>query len=180
MRTGTKIIHGLLYMAVMAAGVVAFLAALNWLPSIMQRDLARRYATVEDAGRAAGYNGVLVPKYFPEGLCWPPAFIFAQKRPFKAVVLEFNESKTGRTALIVIQSSIGGDEAEKLQRVKLTDIKEQAGYRLKGRDALLQAGLCEGSTPCSRITWQEDGLYTSVLYTSYPVELIRIANSMLH
>ncbi len=171
----------MVYMAVMAAGVVAFLAALNWFPSLVRPDLARRYATVEDAMRAAGYHGILVPKYFPEGLSWPPAFIFAQKRPFRAVVLEFTEPKTMRTALIVVQSSLkgGAAEAEKLQRIRFARIREQTGYRLKGRDAVLQVGICGDGRPCSRIIWKEGGFYSSVLYMSYPVELIRIADSMV-
>ncbi|MDA8327214.1 MAG: hypothetical protein M0033_13530 [Nitrospiraceae bacterium] len=176
-----RIVRGLVYMAIMAGGVVAFLAALNRFPSLVQPDLARRYDTVEEARQAVGYDGILVPKYFPEGLSWPPAFIFAQKRPFKAVVLEFTGPKTPRTALIVVQSSLkgGAAESERLQRVRFTSVKEQARYRLKGRDAMLQVGTCEGGSPCSRITWQEGGFYSSVLYMSYPVELIRIADSMI-
>src|SRR5208337_1516512 len=173
-----KKMRNLLYMFIMAGGLVVILAALNRLPSSIQKGFARQYDSVEEAKRSLGFENMLVPRYFPEGISWTPSFIFGQKEPYKAVVLEFREAKTGETVLSVIQTSRRGSEAQ-LQRSRLSDLKEDIPYRLKGRIARLQVGTCDKGVPCSRISWQEGDLYFTVLYMSSPFELIRIAESMI-
>lgn len=173
-----KTARGLLYIIVMAGGIVAFLAGINRLPSMVQKDFARQYNSVEEVKRSLGFDSILVPRYFPEGISWPPSFIFAQKKPYPAVVLEFNGTKTGDTALIVIQSSLHGSESQ-LQRIRLSELKEDIPYRLKGRTARLQVGTCDNGKLCSRIAWQNHDFWCSVLFMSSPFELIRIAESMI-
>ena len=170
--------RNLLYMIIMAAGVVVILAEVNRLPSSIQKGFARHYDSVEEARRSLGFDNILVPRYFPEGISWPPSFIFGQKTPYRAVVLEFKEAKAGETALIIIQTSRRDSELQ-LQRTRLTELKEDTPYRLKGRIARLQVGTCDKGIPCSRISWQEGDLYFTVLYLSSPFELIRIAESMI-
>ncbi len=173
-----KTVRGLLYIVLMAGGVVAILAGANRLPSLMQKDFARQYNSVEDAKRSLGLDSILVPRYFPEGISWPPSFIFAQKKPYPAIVLEFKGIKTGDTALIVIQSSLHGSESQ-LERIRLSELKEDIPYKLKGRTARLQVGTCGNGKMCSRITWQERDHWCTVLFMSSPFELIRIAESMV-
>ncbi len=75
--------------------------------------------------------------------------------------------------------SLRGSDAQ-LQRITLSEVKEQTQYRLKGRNVLLQVGTCDNEMPCSRMTWREDnGSHYTVLLTSSPFELIRIAESMI-
>jgi hypothetical protein len=175
----SKALRGLLLMLVIAGLAVAFLAAANWLPSLMQTGFARQYDSIEEAKRSLGLDTVLVPGYFPEGITWPPSFILAQKKPYKAVVMEFKEAKAMDAALIVIQSSWQGSDAQ-LQRIRMSEVKEETQYRLKGKKVLLQVGTCENRMPCSRMTWREDnGFHYTVLLTSSPFELIRIAESMI-
>src|SRR5271169_6689673 len=173
-----KNIRNLLYMMIMAGGVVALLAAVNRLPSSIEKGFARQYDSVEEAKRSLGFDNILVPRYFPEGISWPPSFIFGQKKPYKAVVLEFREAKAGETVLIAIQTSRLGSESQ-LQRTRLTELKEDTQFSLKGRVARLQVGTCDKGVPCSRISWQEGDLYFTVLFISSPFELIRIAESMI-
>ncbi len=174
-----KTVRGLLLMLVIAGLTVAFMAAVNWLPSLMQQGFARQFDSIEEAKRALGLDTVLVPGYFPEGITWPPSLILAQKKPYKAVVMEFEDGKSKRTSLIVVQSSLRGSDAQ-LQRITLSEVKEQTQYRLKGRNVLLQVGTCDNEMPCSRMTWREDnGSHYTVLLTSSPFELIRIAESMI-
>lgn len=174
-----KTVRGLLLMLVIAGLAVTFLAAMNWLPSQMQQGFARQYGSIEEAERSLGLDAVLVPGYFPEGITWPPSFILAQKKPYKAVVMEFKEAKARETALIVIQSSWQGSDAQ-LQRIRMSEVKEETQYRLKGKNVFLQVGTCENRMPCSRMAWREDnGFHYTVLLTSPPFELIRIAESMI-
>ena len=176
----SKKARGLLLMLAMTGLSVLFLAAANWLPSLMQQGFARPYDSIEEAKRSLGLDTVLVPGYFPEGITWPPSFVLAQKKPYKAVVMEFKEAKAMDAALLVIQSSWQGSDAQ-LQRIRMSEVKEETQYRLKGEKVLLQVGTCESRMPCSRITWQdkESGLYCTVLLLSSPFELIRIAESMI-
>ena len=170
--------RGLLWILVLAAMAVGLLAAVNWLPSLMQLDFARQYDSIEEAKRAGGLDTVLVPAYFPEGISWPPSLILAQKKPYQAVVMEFREAEATETVLIVVQSSLQGNDAQ-LQRIRLSEVKEETEYRLKEKRALLQIGTCDNGMPCSRMTWQDGALRCTVLLMSSPFELIKIAESMV-
>jgi hypothetical protein len=173
-----KTLRGLLWMLALVTLAVMFLAAVNWLPSLREEGFARQYSTIEEARRALKLKDIVVPAYFPEGIRWPPAFILAQKKPYQAVVMEFKEVQTKETALIVIQSSLRGSDAQ-LQRIRLSTVKEETQYRLKGRSVLLQVGTCDNGIQCSKMTWQDSDLFYTAILMSSPFELIRIAESMI-
>lgn len=174
-----KTMRGLLWFTIMAGGVIALLATVNWLPSLTQKDFARQYGSVEDAKRSLGLDNVHVPAYFPEGISWPPSLVLAQKKPYKAVVMEFKDTESMKTKLIVIQSSMQGSDVQ-LQRITLSELKKETQYHLKGKIALLQVGTCDNKMTCSRMTWQDHSLHYTVLFMSSPFELIKIAESMIH
>ena len=174
-----RTVRGLFWIIVMSAVVVALLSLANWVPSLINEDSVRRYDSIEEAEQSLGFdNKVLAPKYFPEGISWPPSMILAQKKPFKAIVIEFMEVKTAQTALIVILSSLKESNVQ-LQRIAMTEVKEKTEYMLKGKAALLEVGSCGKVATCSRMTWQENGLNFTVLYMSSPFELIKVAESMI-
>ena len=165
-------------MILAAAGVVALLAVLNWVPSIMQKDFVKRYNSIDEAKRSSGIATVLIPTYFPEGISWPASFIVAQKRPYQALVMEFRETESGKTSLILIQSS-SPDAEKQFQRIRISEIREETEFSLKGRLATLRAGMCDNGMSCSSLTWQEGGIYHSVLFMSSPFELIKVSESMI-
>jgi hypothetical protein len=177
-KTGNTL-RGLLWMLALVILAVLFLAAVNWLPSLRDEGFARQYNSIEEATRTLKLNNIVVPAYFPEGIRWPPSFILAQKKPYQAVVMEFKDAKTKETALIVIQSSLLGSD-EQLQRIRLSNVKEETQYRLKGRLVLLQVGTCDNGTQCSKMTWQDSDLSYTVILMSPPFELIRKTESMIH
>jgi hypothetical protein len=173
-----KTLRGLLGMLVMAGLAVAFLVAANRVPSLAQKGFARQYDTIDEAKRALGIETVLVPAYFPEGISWPPSFVLAQLSPHRSVVMEFRDTKTRETALIVIQSSSTGSDAQ-LQRIRLSEVTEETPYRLKGKSVLLQVGICDNGKSCSRMTWRDGNLRCTIVLLSSPFELITIAESMI-
>jgi hypothetical protein len=173
-----KLLRGLLLMLPAAAGVVALLAALNWLPSLTQKDFAMRYNSIDEAKRSTGIATVLKPAYFPEGISWPPSFIVAQKKPYQALVMEFRGTASGKTSLIIIQSS-SPDAEEQFQRIRISEIKEETEYRLKGRPAVLRIGTCDNGSACSTLAWLEGDIHHSVLFVSSPFELIKVSESMI-
>lgn len=175
-----RTVRGIFWIIVMAAVVVALLALVNWIPSLINEDSVRRYDSIEEATRSLGLDSkALVPTYFPEGISWPPSLILAQKKPYKAVVIEFRKAETVKTELIVILSSLK-DTNVQLQRITMTELKEKTEYMLKGKAALLEVGTCKKVATCSRMTWQENGLNFTVLLMSSPFELIKVAESMVH
>ena len=174
-----KTLRGLLLMLLLAGMAAALLAAADRLPSLMQKGFVRKYGSIEEAKQSLGLDNVLIPAYFPEGITWPPSLILAQKRPYSAAVMEFKKVGAEETALIVIQSSSAGSDRQ-LQRIALSQLKEETRYRLKGEMVLLQVGTCDNGMSCSRMTWQDNGLHHTVLLLSTPFELIRIAESMIH
>jgi outer membrane biogenesis lipoprotein LolB len=82
------------------------------------------------------------------------------------------------TILIVIQS-FEHDSDVQLQRITLSESKEETRYQMKGKIAFLQVGTCDNGKQCSRMTWQDKDLYCTVLLMSSPFELIKIAESMI-
>jgi hypothetical protein len=182
MKTGNnsiaKTAKGLLLIIVMAAVVVAFLALVNRLPSLIHDDFLKKFDSLEGAKRSLGFDDeMLIPRYFPEAISWPPSLILAQKKPYKAVVIEFMEVKTMKPALIIIQSA-SQDGITQLQRIVMTGLDEETEFSLNGKSALLQVGLCGYGNTCSRMTWQDHGLHYTVLLMSSPFELVKIAESM--
>lgn len=172
-----KIARRLFWIFATAGIVIALLAIANRLPSLVQDDFARRYDTLEEAGKSLGFISIMTPSYFPEGISWPPSLILGQKKPFRAVVMEFNGRDAKDTELVVIQS-FSQKAGTGLERLKLSELKEETRYGLKGRNALLQVGVC-GSRTCSRLTWPESDFQCTVLLMSSPFELIKIAESMI-
>lgn len=170
--------RAVLWISAMSAVVVLMLAVGNWLPSLIRQDFPKRYGSIEEAGRFLGLDGILVPAYFPEGITWPPSLILAQKRPFKAVAMEFREAQSTETVMVVIQSS-SPHGYRQLQRITLSEIREETEYMLKGKTAVLHTGDCDNGKPCSAMTWQDGDIYCRVLLISPPFELIRIADSMV-
>lgn len=162
----------------MTTVVVMLLAIGNWLPSLMEQDFPKSYDNIEEAGRFLGPDSILIPAYFPEGITWPPSLILAQKKPFKAIVMEFRKAQSMETVLVVIQSS-SPHGYKQLQRITLSEIREETEYGLKGRTALLKTGDCDNGKLCSSMTWQDRDMYCTVLLMSPPFELIRIAESMV-
>src|SRR5574340_261823 len=74
---------------VTVAVVILLLKLFNWLPSVVQDEGLKKYSSVEEVRTALNIPRVYIPAYFPEYIKWPPAEIFAQKRPFPLVIVHF-------------------------------------------------------------------------------------------
>ena len=157
------------------SGVLILLLVLDWLPWAVDRGGMRQYPGVEELRHESGFGGVLVPSYFPESIKWPPTSVLGQKRPFMAAVMEF-EGKGRELALIISESGSAGFRPGRLAR--FMELRQSVKADLKGRDALIETGLCDDGTVCSRLSWQEAGLYVRLFMRAPSVELIRIAESM--
>jgi len=170
-----RLLQGGLWMLLAFMGSVALLFMINRLPSVIHSDYAAKFESIDAAKRFSGMETIAVPAYFPEGLSWPPSMIVAEKRPFKTLAMEFRD-RAGKDSLIVIQSS-QHDNIVSFQRIRMSEINQESEYLLKGRKALLRAGLCDNGKRCSSMSWQDADSSTLILFLAGPIELIKIAES---
>lgn len=167
--------------AVMVAVLAAVLVFLNWLPMILDRQSMRRYSSIEEVKAKLNIRDVLVPSYFPEDFKWPPSRIFAQGKPFKAVVMEFRQGRANDVALVISQAA-SADFPAPDGKIRISGLMEKANYDMKGFEAVLEVGTCEANPgeTCSRIFWDERGYRLNLAAKCPPLELVRIARSMAH
>lgn len=150
----------------------------NWLPLALQSDTLRRYGSIEEVRAALPDLHVYVPTYFPQTISWPPEHLFAQNKPFPWLLMKFKHRDSSEEALIITQSG-SAVTSEQVPGV-FEEISEKVTFQLRGRRAVLEVGLCKNGKQCSRITWDEGDHRYIVFMTSSPLELIKIAKSMLH
>jgi hypothetical protein len=163
-----------------AAAIVVLAAGLKiagWLPMLAERDLMRKYDSVEDVKAELSIREVRVPSYFPQNLSWPPSTVLAQGKPFPAIIMEFGQAD-GKSAGLVISQSLSASFRTD-GRIRIAQLKEKVGYPLRGRDATLEVGTCGNGEPCSRVSWTEGNTHITVAARSTPLELIKVAESML-
>lgn len=151
--------------------------AVNRLPVLIQGDLLRQYDSFDAVSTGLPTLPIYVPSYYPQDLRWPPSRILAQGRPFPAVLMEFQGRQSRRTVLVISQSARGAFSAD--DKVRIVKVKEKTAYLLKGRDARLEVGVCGDGATCSRIAWTEGAYRIDVTGKSAPLELIRVAESMI-
>ncbi|MEK6700092.1 MAG: hypothetical protein AABZ10_13755 [Nitrospirota bacterium] len=172
----SKKLLSLLVFGVLITALVAALKLVNWVPSALQEGALRKYGSIDEVKAKLKITDVFAPAYYPQCFSWPPSQIAAQTRPYTAVVMEFNR-KDSREACLII-SQVASPHVLPEEKIKLTRVAESVRYQLRGRDALLEVGVCEENIMCSRISWNEKGYRISVAMKSAPVDLIRIAESM--
>jgi hypothetical protein len=157
--------------------LVGALKLLNWIPTVAQKEILHSYKDIEEAKAELSLRDVLIPSYFPEKLRWPPSAILAQGKPFPAVIMEFFEAGNRETALVITQTASDAFPAH--GKIRFEKVAERVNYSLRGRDAALEVGTCDDGDPCSSISWNERGNHVRVTARSSPIELIRVAESML-
>lgn len=157
--------------------VIITIKAINYLPLIIQKDTMRRYESIEEVKERLGIKDLLIPTYYPQDLIWPPSEIFAQGRPFMAVTMEFRNSRSGRTDLVISQSS---SERFKVGKLNIKKSLDSVVYSFKGRKILVVTGFCENGDTCTRASWVEGRYRITVTGRLDPPQLSKIVESMIH
>jgi hypothetical protein len=174
---GHKRLYSVLIFFITITIVIVVLSVLNWVPTAIQKDSLRRYDSIAEIESTLQIKEIYVPSYFPQSLTWPPSEIIAQKKPFTAIIMAFEQVESGEVALVISQAAEKDYIAEK--KIKLSHITEKVSYPLKGRTALLEVGTCQDGRPCSQISWDEGDYTIQVGMTAAPFEMVKIAESML-
>lgn len=173
-----RTLGGMFVFVMMVAILSGALQLLNWVPSALQGGALRRYATVDEARAHLTLGVVYQPVYYPRSVQWPPVFVAAQTRPYKAVITEFARSgEPAETILVISQTEL--PHAPLADTIRLSTVRETVRYSLKGRAAVLEVGPCRRDEQCSRISWEEGIFRLSLSMRASPVELERIAESMV-
>jgi hypothetical protein len=173
-----RTIIGFLSFGVVVAVLIGTLKLINWVPSTVQKGFIGEYKSVDDVKSNLKIKDIFVPSYFPQSFKWPPSVIWAQTKPFTAIVMEFKDVEKGDVGLIISQVAAGvrfiPDE-----KIKMAQIRENVNYTLKGRKVFLEVGTGKNEEPCSRISWIEGNYRITMVAKSRPFELLMIAESML-
>jgi hypothetical protein len=162
-------------MAIVA--LIVSLKMLNWVPGSIQEGLLGTYKTVDEVRSTLHVRDVYLPSYYPQGLRWPPTRILAQSRPYIAVMTEFTRHQDDRTALVIAQTTMPHPALK--MRLEMISANERVHAPFKGRNGMLEAGLCGTNEPCSRISWSEPPYRLEVIMLSPPSEIMKIAESMV-
>ncbi|MGE5893525.1 MAG: hypothetical protein ACM34I_05675 [bacterium] len=170
-------IRNFLKFAVVIILILVVLSLLNWLPDMLQQDTLRRYASIEEVRIRWNQEVIYVPSYFPQEFLWPPANIYAQKRPFAAVFMEFTRAGSDMIGLVLSQTS--SDDRVLDSAIRMVTLQERSDYLIKGRKALLEVGVCREGIRCSSLTWHEGKYRIHVIGMVNPFELIKISESMV-
>jgi hypothetical protein len=145
---------------------------------MVQKDMLRKFDSVEEVQSKLNIRDLHVPSYFPQSIMWPPSEILAQAKPYPAVLMIFNDAKTRDVVLVISQAA--SDTFSENSLLSFVQITRKVPFDLKNRKALLEVGMCKKDEPCSRISWTENNYRIVLTMKSPPFELIRIAEGMLH
>lgn len=173
-----RTLGGLLVFVVMITILLGMLQVLNWIPAAVQEGAFRKYASTEEVRAHLKINPVFTPAYYPRSVQWPPSLIAAQTRPYAAVLTEFSSSDDRTETVLVITQTARSHPPLSL-KLNLMQVRETVQYPFKGRVAILEVGVCGKEVQCSRMFWDEGEFRLTLVMRSSPVELVRIAESMI-
>ncbi len=158
--------------------LIGALKLLNWVPSAVQDGFVRQYKSIDEASSKLDIKEIYIPSYFPQSFRWPPTLIWAQTRPYTAIVMEFRDVDKGDVGLTISQVDAGARFMQD-DKVGISRVTEKVNYPLKGRKAFLEVGVGKNDEPRSRISWIEGKYRITVAMKSRPFDLLKIAESML-
>jgi hypothetical protein len=167
----------LLFGAIMFVTVI-MLALLNWFPSAVQKEGIRKYKSIEEVENRLKIKKIFLPSYFPQYLIWPPAEIYARRKPYKMVLMHFTNYERKEIVLSIRQVD-PSDPAPLMSRIEPVTIKQRDKVLIKGRRGLLSIALCPGREPCNSVTWREEGYDVEIIAKDSVTELLKIAESMM-
>jgi hypothetical protein len=173
----TRTLGGMAVFAVMIVILVGLLQLVNWMPSVIQEGAFRRYTSIDEVRAHLKIDPVYQPVYYPRSIQWPPSLIAAQTHPYPAVVMEFLQSTAGETGLTITQTAMSHPPL--VEKIRMRVVRARISFPLKDRPAVLESGLCRENEQCSRLTWDDGSYRLTLVMMDAPVELVRIAESMI-
>jgi len=171
-----KIIRIVIFLLVISL-LVIILKGMNWVPVALQKDVMKKYASIDEMKSQLKFTKIYLPAYFPGDFIWPPSTVLAQDVPYPAIVLEFKMKDRDSVGLIITQSS--SSQFRYGRRAEVSSDPKEMTYSLEGRNTIITYGTCNGGAICSSIKWNEKDQWLTIFGLTPKEELIRIAESML-
>ena len=157
--------------------VLLVLKLLNWLPSALQKEDIRKYSSVDDVRTDLRIPRIYIPAYFPEYIKWPPAEIFAQRKPFSLIMMHFTHRDSKSFALSFFQVDANA-AFEPRYKSDVLYVRKESPISIKGRAGTLVIAVCSGRERCNRISWEEENYRITLIADDTPEQLIRMAESI--
>jgi len=157
--------------------VLLVLKLLNWVPSALQDEGIKKYSSVDDVRTALKIPKVYIPAYFPEYITWPPAEIFAQRRPFSLVMMHFTHRDSKSFALSFFQADSRASFEPKYKS-DILYVRKESPITIKGRVGTLVLAVCSGRERCNRVSWEEGIYRITLIADDTPEQLIKMAESI--
>ena len=157
--------------------VLLVLKLFNWLPSVLEEEGLRKYRSADDVTAALKIQRVYLPTYFPEYIQWPPAEIFAQKKPFVMVLMHFSHRDSKSFALTFYQITAGA-AFEPKDMSDILYVRKESAVAIKGRAGTLVTAVCSGRVRCNRISWEDANYRITLIADDTPEQLIKMAESI--
>lgn len=173
----TKLVSFILF-AIAVGALILGLRVMSFVPAAVQGGVLQQYRSIDEVREKLKIRDVYVPSYYPQCFLWPPSLVAAQTKPFTAIMIGFTRRDGDDSCLVITQTQL--PHMLKDEKTAMERVKEKVRYSLKGRDALLEVGACKDDVPCSRITWNEKEYRITVLMKSTPIDLVKIAESMMY
>ncbi len=129
------------------------------------------------SGRNLKIPRVYVPAYFPEYITWPPAEIFAQRRPFVLVMMHFTHRDSKSFALSFFQVDSRA-VFEPPYKSDVLYVRKESPVMINGRPGTLVIAVCSGRERCNRVSWEEGIYRITLIADDTPEQLIRMAESI--
>ena len=176
-RYKTRQFHRILSFFVTVAVVILLLKLLNWLPSVLENEGLKKYGSVDDVRAALKISKVYMPAYFPEHIQWPPAEIFAQRRPFPLVMMHFThrDSKSFALSLYQVDSRAAFELPYKSD---VLYVRKESRVDIKNKVGTLVIAVCSGRERCNRLSWEEGVYRITLIADDSPEQLIKMAQSV--
>lgn len=157
--------------------VLLVLKLLNWLPSALQKEDIRKYGSVDDVRTALKIPRIYIPAYFPEYIKWPPAEIFAQRKPFPMIMMHFTHRDSKSFALSFFQADSKANFEPKYKSDVLY-VRKETPVNIGGRTGTLVIAVCSGRERCNRISWEEENYRITLIADDSPEQLLKMAESI--
>ena len=160
---------------------ICVLIVIGWMikeeHTIYPEDMLRPYASFDEAKKALKRRAeIYIPSHLPAQLAWPPSEVFAQRKPFPAIIMVFRQQGKTEPMLELIQYKSGTRFTD--GSIKFTTIKQRGPFKMRGLDSLFSIGECGSPEPCATAVWDEGGFTFSAAMRGAPFELSKIAASM--
>jgi hypothetical protein len=153
---------------------VGTLWVLNLVPAFLELEGFRPFRNVHEAQAFLG-ESLLLPRYFPSELLWPPSEILVQRKPFRAYIVCFRKKRGDEKSLIFYRVPMGYPvpELHTMHVSVIGRVKTRIGHQ----EVDLVIGTAEGKNTCE-LSWVNLGMRWTLSGFLPPAELIKMAESV--